>query len=64
MAKKTNLYRAYVIENEELKDIMVDIFDLPYDRFSADCPLVIRDDVLLGRSKGRIIPNMKNIVFI
>lgn len=63
MAKKTNLYRAYVIENEELKDIMVDIFDLPYDRFSADCPLVIRDDVLLGRSKGRIIPNMKNIVF-
>lgn len=63
MARKTNLYRAYIVENDELKDIEVDIFDLPYDRFSSEKPLIIRDDVMLGRSKGRAMPNMKSVVF-
>ena len=64
MAKKTELYRASIIENEELKEIQVDIFDLPYGKFHDETPLIIHGDVSLGRAKGRKIPNMHNVVIL
>ena len=64
MAKKTELYSASIVENEVLKEIQVDIFDLPYDKFNDAAPLIINGDVSLGRLKGRELPNMRNVVIM
>lgn len=61
MAKKI-LYRSNIIENEEAKEIMVDIFNLPYDRFSKETPLFILEDVTIKRSQGNEVPSMRHVV--
>lgn len=64
MAKKTELYPATIMENGALTEILVDVFNLPYDRFDDENPLILHSDVSLGRAKGRSIPNMRNVIIM
>ena len=53
MAKKTGLYPATIKQEEEISEIMVDIFELPYDKFDAENPLIINGDVGRGAVADR-----------
>ena len=61
MAKKNNLYKAFIETENERIDVNVDIFDLPYDKFGTDVPLVISEDVDMGKSKNHKWPDLGNV---
>ncbi len=62
MAKQNRTYTAIINTEEDQDVVMVDIHDLPYDRFDAEHPLVILDDVDLGKSKNRTWPDFSNVI--
>lgn len=59
MAK--TLYDAGYQENGEPKVVPVDIFDLPYDKFSYEDPLWIMENVDMGKSKNQQWPDFSNV---
>lgn len=62
MAKQNRTYTAIINTEEDQDVVMVDMHDLPYDRFDAEHPLVILDDVDLGKSKNRTWPDFSNVI--
>ena len=64
MAKSTDFYEATIEQNEQVSVIYVDLFDLPYDKFDAQNPLCISDDVRLGKAKGRALPNLADVAIM
>ena len=64
MAKKTGLYPATIKQEEEISDIMVDVFELPYDKFDGENPLIIHGDVALRGRRGREFPLLRNVIIL
>ncbi len=58
---RIKLYDAIICEDDKDKDIQVDVFNLPYDKFNHDDPIWIMEDVDLGKSKNRQWPDLSNV---
>lgn len=58
MAQKTVTFLASLGNDQDTILDRVDIFDLPYDKMSADNRLMIMQDVSLGNSKKPVWPDM------
>lgn len=62
MTKPARLYTAMITKSDETFFHQVDIFNLPYNEFDEQCPLVISDDVDMGKSKKRDWPDLSNVI--
>lgn len=64
MTKNTGMYHATIKQDEEISEIIVDIFNLPYDKFDGENPLIIHGDVALRGRRGRTFPLLRNVVIL
>lgn len=64
MAKKTGLYPATIKQDEIISEIMVDIFNLPYDKFDSKNPLTIHGDIVLRGRRGCEFPLLHNVIIL
>ena len=61
MAQKTLSVLATLGKDQDSVQGWYDIFDLPYDKLSADNRLVINQDVCLGNAKNAFFPYMRYV---
>lgn len=64
MTKNTGMYHATIKQDEEISEIIVDIFNLPYDKFDGENPLIIHGDVALRGRRGREFPLLRNVIIL
>lgn len=65
MAKQEQLYPAFITRSDDDQEPVlqqVDIFNLPYDKFDEQSPLIIPEDVDMGKSKNRKWPDLSNVI--
>ena len=63
MAKQNKLYSVeYMQEGQPVRQDGVDIFDLPYDKFDEQNPLVVLGDVEMRAGKKQSWPDLRDVV--